>query len=126
MLAQSSSIDPARTRAHCFRKIFCDCIKTRQQFANGLSFAEWNLLATSHKRTNVRVVTIKHPPPAIEGLTPDKSMIGKLYDLPPQLAILMIAAGWVRSETRSLVRRHRDRTPPFNRRQTVDRRSVAA
>jgi hypothetical protein len=71
-------------------------------------------------------VTIKHPPPAIEGLTPDNSMIGQIYDLPPQLAILMIAAGWVRSDTRSLVRRHRNREPSFNRRQTADRRSVAA
>ena len=59
------------------------------------------MLATSHKRTNVRVVTIKHPPAAIEGLPPDNSMIGKIYDLPPHLAILMIAAGWVRNDTRS-------------------------
>ena len=90
-----------------------------------IAFAEWNLLANSHKRTNVRVVTIKHPPPAIDGLTSDNSMVGKIYDLPPQLAMLMIAAGWVRSDTRSLPRRHRNRTPSFNRRQTVDRRSVA-
>ena len=70
----------------------------------------------------MRVVTIKHPPPAIEGLPPDKST-GKIYDLPPQLAILMIAAGWVRSDTRTRVRRHDDDIPRFNRRQTLDRRS---
>jgi hypothetical protein len=62
----------------------------------------------------VRVVTIKHPPPAIEGIPPDKST-GKIYDLPPQLAILMIAAGWMRSDTRARVRRHDDDIPPFNR-----------
>jgi hypothetical protein len=67
-------------------------------------------------------VTIKHPPPAIEGISPDNST-GKIYDLPPQLAILMIAAGWVRSDTRSRVRRLDDDIPSFNRRQTVDRRS---
>jgi hypothetical protein len=68
-------------------------------------------------------VTIKHPPDAIEGLPPDNSMIGKILDLPPQLALLMIAAGWMRSDTRSEIRRTQDQTPPFNRRQTLDRRS---
>jgi hypothetical protein len=72
------------------------------------------------------VVTIKHPPAAIEGIRSDNSTIGTIYDLPPQLAMLMIAAGWVRSDTRSRVRRHRDAAPAFNRRQTVDRRSHAA
>jgi hypothetical protein len=71
-------------------------------------------------------VTIKHPPPAIEGTTSDHSMIGKLYDLPPQLAILMIAAGWVRSDTRSKVRRHHNEPRPINRREQIDRRSHAA
>jgi hypothetical protein len=85
-------------------------------------FAEWNLLPSARKSPNVRVVTIKHPPPAIEGIPPDKST-GKIYDLPPQLAILMIAAGWVRNDTRSTVRRHTDDIPSFNRRQMVDRRS---
>ncbi|HET9467370.1 MAG TPA: hypothetical protein VFO48_03120 [Vicinamibacterales bacterium] len=74
----------------------------------------------------MRVVTIKHPPAAIEGIASDNSAIGKVYDLPPQLAILMIAAGWMRSDTRSRVRRHRDLSPSFNRRQHVDRRSAAA
>jgi len=88
-----------------------------------ISFAEWNLLPSPRKRRNVRVVTIKHPPPAVEGLPPDKST-GKIYDLPPQLAILMIAAGWMRSDTRTRVRRHTDDdVPPFNRREMVDRRS---
>ena len=53
-------------------------------------------------------------------------MIGTMYDLPAQLAILMIAAGWVRSDTRSRVRRHRDQPPACNRREHIDRRSVAA
>jgi len=69
-------------------------------------------------------VTIKHPPAAVEGITPDNAT-GKVYDLPPQLAILMIAAGWVRTETRSKVRRHDEHTTPVNRRQTTDRRSIS-
>jgi hypothetical protein len=69
-------------------------------------------------------VTIKHPPAAIEGIQSDDSPIGKTYDLPPQLAILMIAAGWVRTDTRSFVRRHHDRDPLINRRRTPDRRSM--
>jgi len=72
---------------------------------------------------NVRVVTIKHPPDVIEGLPADNSMIGRIHDLPPPIAILMIAAGWVRSDTRSLIRRNHDQEPRFNRRQTTDRRS---
>jgi hypothetical protein len=71
-------------------------------------------------------VTIKHPPPAIADSPTDNSMIGKLYDLPPQIAMLMIAAGWVRSETRSCVRRHHEVPRHFNRRERVDRRSTAA
>jgi hypothetical protein len=71
-------------------------------------------------------VTIKHPPPAIEGLHPDNSTIGQIYEMPPQLAILMIAAGWVRTDTRSRVRRRGALTPTYNRRQTADRRSGAA
>ncbi|HUP39572.1 MAG TPA: hypothetical protein VM115_05600 [Vicinamibacterales bacterium] len=74
----------------------------------------------------MRVVTIKHPPPAIEGATSDNSMIGKLYDLPPQLAILMLAAGWVRNDTRTMARRHREQPSDFNRRELIDRRSSAA
>jgi len=70
-------------------------------------------------------VTIKHPPAALEGIPPDNSTIGTMYDLPPQLAILMIATGWVRSDTRSRIRRHRDQPSALNRRERVDRRSVA-
>ena len=71
----------------------------------------------------VRVVTIKHPPPALEGLPPDNAGIGKVYEVSPQLAMLMIAAGWMRSDTRSLMRRQQDSTPEGNRRQNADRRS---
>jgi hypothetical protein len=82
------------------------------------------LLPDSLKSATVRVVTIKHPPVAVEGMTSD-NFIGKIYDLPPHLAILMIAAGWVRSESRSRVRRQEDLPPSFNRRETSDRRSAA-
>ena len=72
----------------------------------------------------MRVVTIKHPPDAVEGLQHDNSMVGKIFDLPPHLAILMIAAGWVRSDTRSRMRRDHDEATTVNRRQSVDRRST--
>jgi hypothetical protein len=68
-------------------------------------------------------VTIKHPPDAIDGFPPDNSMVGKIHDLPPQLAILMIAAGWMRSDTRSQIRRNQNLPPTINRRQIIDRRS---
>ena len=72
----------------------------------------------------MRVVTIKHPPPALEGIPPDSS-IGKMYDLPPQLAILMLAAGWVRNETRTLVRRHHDQDIQQSSYDPKDRDEVA-
>jgi hypothetical protein len=71
-------------------------------------------------------VTIKHPPDAIDGHPPDKSVIGKVHDLPPQVAILMMAAGWVRSDKRTAMRRSLDQQPPFDRRQPLDRRSIIA
>jgi hypothetical protein len=84
------------------------------------------LAATTHKRSNVRVVTIKHPPPVLEAMPSDNLAVGKVFDLSPQLAILMIAAGWVRTETRSRVRRQRESLPAFNRREMGDRRSAHA
>jgi hypothetical protein len=82
------------------------------------------LLPSSLESAIVRVVTIKHPPAAIEGITPDNSALGRVYDLPPQLGILMIAAGWARSETRKQRRRENDLRPPINRRREDDRRSA--
>ena len=74
----------------------------------------------------MRVVTIKHPPVAVEGITPDNAPVGQVLDVSPQLAILMIAAGWVRNETRSRVRREQEYSPGFERRGDVDRRSRAS
>ena len=71
----------------------------------------------------MRVVTIKHPPDVIDEVPPDNSMIGTIHDLSPQVALLMIAAGWMRSDTRSEIRRSQDLPLSFNRRQTGDRRS---
>ena len=82
-----------------------------------------DLADESHERRIVRVVTIKHPPQALEGMVADNSAIGKILDLPPHVAMLMIAAGWVRSETRSLLRRQEGSTLPFDRRDRSDRRS---
>jgi len=74
----------------------------------------------------MRVVTIKHPPAAVEGSIADDLAVGQVFDVSPQLAILMTAAGWVRSETRSHIRRQGESFPSFNRRQAVDRRSANA
>ncbi len=74
----------------------------------------------------MRVVTIKHPPLAVEGITSDKSMLGQIYDLPAQVAILMMAAGWVRGESRTHGRREQDVSIVHNRRQATDRRSIIA
>jgi hypothetical protein len=82
------------------------------------------LAAYSAESATVRVVTIKHPPSAIEGIISDNSALGQIYELPRHLAVLMMAAGWVRSESRSQVRREQNLTAEFNRRQTSDRRSA--
>jgi hypothetical protein len=68
-------------------------------------------------------VTIKHPPAVVDGVAADNS-VGKIYDLPPNLAILMMAAGWMRNETRAHARRESDHLPTVNRRRATDRRSV--
>jgi hypothetical protein len=75
------------------------------------------------RHQTVRVVTIKYPPPAIDGVPEDSNTIGKVIDLPPQVALLMIVSGWVRTETRSAVRRAREADLPFERRHLADRRS---
>lgn len=74
----------------------------------------------------MRIVTIKHPPTEVVGFTSDSMTVGKVYDVSPNLAMLMIAAGWVRTETRSRVRRHNDMSLGFNRRHIPDRRSACA
>jgi hypothetical protein len=73
----------------------------------------------------VRVVTIKHPPAAIEGPVRDNAALGQVVELSPHVAMLMIAAGWVRGETRSQIRRRGEHPLDFNRRHGSDRRSDA-
>jgi hypothetical protein len=72
----------------------------------------------------VRVVTIKHPPVAVDGLTSDSFHLGDVYDVSPHLGIFLTAAGWVRCETRKEARR--DSSLPFpaprDRRELPDRR----
>jgi hypothetical protein len=69
-------------------------------------------------------VTIKNPPAALEGLVPDNLAVGKILDVSPHLAILMIAAGWVRGESRTWDRRQHETFPGLNRREVVERRSL--
>ena len=72
----------------------------------------------------MRVVTIKHPPAALEGITSDSFAVGQIFDVSPHIGILMIAAGWMRGDTRSRMRRQRDLSSEFNRRELSDRRSA--
>jgi len=67
-------------------------------------------------------VTIKHPPAEIEGI-PDNTSVGQVFNVAPQLALLMIAAGWARSDARSHARRDRETSATFDRRHNPDRRS---
>jgi len=82
-------------------------------------------LAARHQKSPfVRVVTIKHPPPALDGPPTDNlSAVGTVYDVSPQVGILLIAAGWMRGETRTSERRDQDSPAGVNRRQISDRRS---
>jgi len=134
MLAQSPSIrtphEHARDHFFCFFRSLLRLAsnhdtKSRVVVTHHATFGEWKLLASSHKSAIVRVVTIKHPPIDIEGVTVDNSMMGRVYELSPQLAMLMIAAGWVRSETRSHARRQHEACTSVNRRSRSDRRSAA-
>ena len=84
---------------------------------------EWNLLGRFCKSKYVRVVTIKHPPTALDGPPSDNPVVGKVYDVSPHLAILMIAAGWMRGETRNCERRHEHVPANRDRREVNDRRS---
>lgn len=74
----------------------------------------------------MRVVSIKSPPAAIDGVTRDSFRVGKVYEVSPNLAILLIAAGWMRGDTRARSRRTlTNRTPDRDRRQLPDRRLIA-
>ena len=82
-------------------------------------------LAPQFERENiVRVVTIKHPPPALEGITADNFEVGQIFEVSPHIGILMIAAGWMRGDTRSRMRRQQDLSSELNRRAVADRRSA--
>lgn len=84
------------------------------------------MLACRRKSVFVRVVTIKTPPVALEDAQPDSVTVGRVLEVPAKVGLLMIAAGWVRSETRSRIRRQHDGSAPLNRRSESDRRSDSA
>ena len=73
----------------------------------------------------MRIVTIRNPQAAVVEGVPDNPP-GSVYDVTAQVAILMIAAGWARSETRSRDRRQFEQETSLNRRHRPDRRSVVA
>jgi hypothetical protein len=73
----------------------------------------------------VRVVSIKRPPQVIEDDGGDNFHVGDVYEVSPNLAIFLIAAGWVRGETRMQPRRQMGNGKlARDRRQLSDRRLV--
>ena len=73
----------------------------------------------------MRIVTIKHPPQVVDGVTSDNFHLGDVYDVSPHVGILLTAAGWVRCETRKEARRDNSLPAPTpeERRQLADRRN---
>ena len=73
---------------------------------------------------SVRIVTIKRPPLALDGVSQDNFHLGDVYEVSPNLGILMTAAGWVRSETRKQPRREdaESQAQEQERRRLADRR----
>jgi hypothetical protein len=59
------------------------------------------------------------------GLAADNDVVGTVYDVSPQLAILMIAAKWARLETRAMARRSLDMPQRLDRRRHADRRTAS-
>ena len=53
----------------------------------------------------MRVIVIKRPNIAVQGMDLDHFLVGETYEMSSALALLMMAAGWVRAETRWAPRR---------------------
>jgi len=73
----------------------------------------------------MRVIVIKRPDLGAHGIQMDHFLVGQAYEMSPALAFLMIAAGWVRAQSRSTSRRSL-LVPDLavaERRQLPDRRS---
>ena len=83
------------------------------------------LARDSQRAPIVRIVTIRNPQVVLAEGAFD-NLAGRVCDVKPNVAMLMIAAGWARSDTRSRVRRQAERNAAVNRRQRPDRRSVVA
>jgi hypothetical protein len=82
------------------------------------------LAHASSEEQSVRIVTIKRPPLAFDGVTQDNFHLGDVYEVSPHLGILLTAAGWVRSETRTHLRREgaASQSQEQDRRRLADRR----
>jgi len=76
----------------------------------------------------VRVIVIKRPNIAVHGIELDHFLVGETYEMSSALALLMMAAGWVRAETRKSPRRHPNafNLPFTERRHLIDRRVEAS
>jgi hypothetical protein len=73
----------------------------------------------------MRVVTTKCPPIAMDDVNRGGFHIGRVYEVSANLAMRLIAAGWMRGETRGGARREtRSRPPERDRRQLAERRSA--
>ncbi len=76
----------------------------------------------------VRVIVIKRPNIHGYGIELDHFRVGETYEVSPALALLMMAAGWLRPHTRRAARRmHGASAFPFpERRWAADRRAAGA
>jgi len=74
------------------------------------------------------VIVIKRPNIAVHGMDLDHFLVGETYEMSSALALLMMAAGWVRAETRKSPRRRRTafNLPCTERRHLIDRRVEAS
>ena len=76
----------------------------------------------------MRVIVVKRPNIAVHGIALDHFLVGESYEVSSALALLMMAAGWVRAETRKSPRRSRTafHLPLIERRHFADRRAEAS
>jgi hypothetical protein len=74
----------------------------------------------------VRVIVIKQPDIHADGIEIDHFRVGETYNVSPALALLMMAAGWLRPHTRQAARRmHHASALPFpERRWAAERRTA--
>ena len=75
----------------------------------------------------MRLIVTRRPPELVEGITLDSFASGSEVNISPSVAMLLIAAGWARTDTRTGRHRRGDTSRPTvaERRVARDRRTLA-